>query len=145
MIKVQCTALTYLPEESGGDILCRFEDERGEDIYEITEDRLEEFLATGNFKALPNEGSIFQGGPMELSPDERACLQSLLPDTGDSNTLAVILDLQAALKTTGAAKTQPKIINIGPQALEVITSEFRELNDQGELPITWLQTYQRFN
>ncbi|KKL11468.1 hypothetical protein LCGC14_2545540 [marine sediment metagenome] len=146
MVKLLCKALTYLPSETGGDVLERFEDERGEDIYDIPGDRVEEFLATGNFQLVPDSGEpSFQGGEIELSPDERACLQSLLPESSNAVTLGVILDLQVQLKTTGSAKTQPKIIDIGPQALEVINSEFRELNDQGELPLEWLQTYQRFN
>ncbi len=146
MVKLRCTAMTYLPVEEGGEVLHRFEDERDEDIYDVPETRVEEFLATGNFRLMPNsDGSHFQGGEIELSPAERACLQSLLPETADATALATILELQTQLKTIGSAKTQPKIIDIGPKALEIITSEFRELNDQGELPLAWLQTYQRFN
>ena len=145
MVKLQCLALTYLPEEEGGDVLFRFEDDTEGDTYEVPESRVEEFLSTGNFLRLSGVEPGFQGGEIELSPAERTCLQALLPEVASATSLAVILDLQAQLKTTGAAKSQPKIIDIGTEGLEIITSEFRRLNDQGELPLEWLQTYQRFN
>jgi len=145
VVKLQCLALTYLPEEEGGDVLFRFEDDTEGDTYEVPESRVEEFLSTGNFLRLSGVEPGFQGGEIELSPAERTCLQALLPEVASATSLAVILDLQAQLKTTGAAKSQPKIIDIGTEGLEIITSEFRRLNDQGELPLEWLQTYQRFN
>ncbi|KKN23994.1 hypothetical protein LCGC14_0899320 [marine sediment metagenome] len=145
MVKLQCLALTYLPEEEGSDILFRFEDDTEGDTYEVPESRVEEFLATGNFLQVSGSEPGFQGGEIELSPAERTCLQALLPEAANATSLAVILDLQTQLKTSGVAKNQPKVINIGTEGLEIITSEFRRLNDQGELPLGWLQTYQRFN
>jgi len=146
VVKLLCTATTYLPEEEGGDVLFRFEDDTEGDTYEVPESRVDEFLATGNFQRVPDSGEpSFQGGDIELSPAERTCLQALLPETANAGSLAIILNLQTQLKTTGAAKSQPKIINIGAEGLTIITSEFRELNNQGELPLEWLQTYQRFN
>ncbi len=145
MVKLQCLALTYLPEEEGGDVLFRFEDDTEGDTYDVPESRVAEFLATGNFLRVSGSEPGFQGGEIELSPAERTCLQALLPEAASATALATILDLQTQLKTTGAAKSQPKIIDIGTEGLEIITSEFRRLNDHGELPLEWLQTYQRFN
>ncbi len=147
MTRLRCISTVYMPAAEGSEQrFDRYEDERGEDVYEVVNDRVEEFLATGNFVPLsdPNE-DIFQGGEIELSPDERTCLQALLPEAANASSLGIILGLQTQLKTSGAAKNLPKIIDIGAKGLEIITSEFRELNNQGELPLEWLQTYQRFN
>ncbi len=122
-----------------------FEDEGG-GVYEVEENLVKAFINSGNFEQVVSSGKTgFQGGEIILSPAERTCLQALLPEASSADSASIILDLQAQLKTTGAAKTQPKTIDIEPKALEIITAEFKELNDQGALPLDWLQTYQRFN
>ncbi len=122
-----------------------FEDEDG-GVYEVENNLVEAFINSGNFQQVVGSGKTgFQGGEIELSPAERTCLQTLLPKEASAASAGAILSLQAQLKTTGTAKTQPKTIDVGPEVLQIITAEFRELNDQGALPLGWLQTYQRFN
>lgn len=72
MAKVQCIATCYMPVKRGIKMpVERYEDEEGEDLtdlYDIPDNRLNEFLDTGNFlnvvwnesirglEALPREG-----------------------------------------------------------------------------------------
>ena len=54
MAKVQCVATCYMPMKKGKKMpVERYEDEYGDDrdIYEIPENRLAEFLDSGNFVA----------------------------------------------------------------------------------------------
>lgn len=52
MAKVQCVATTYMPSKKKDVKWERYEDweEADGDIYEIPGNRLDEFLATGNFR-----------------------------------------------------------------------------------------------
>jgi len=54
MAKLRCTATCYMPtgkkpKKGRNPEVDRFEDVEGEDIFEVEDDRVEEFLATGNF------------------------------------------------------------------------------------------------
>ncbi len=49
MKKVRALATVYMPSTQKGVKVERYEDTEGEDVYEIPNARLEEFLATGNF------------------------------------------------------------------------------------------------
>ncbi len=49
MSKVRCTATCYMPISKGNKVVERYEDEDGNDVYEVPFDRVKEFLATGNF------------------------------------------------------------------------------------------------
>ncbi len=54
MTKLNCIATCYMSSEVGSEQVQRYEDENGkEDIYEVPEGRVDEFLATGNFEAVP--------------------------------------------------------------------------------------------
>lgn len=50
MKKVKCLATVYMPSTKEGVKVERYEDTEGEDVYEIPDARLKEFLATGNFE-----------------------------------------------------------------------------------------------
>ena len=52
MAKVLCIATCYMPVKKGGPIVERYEDEYGDmrDLYDIPDNRLEEFLDTGDFQ-----------------------------------------------------------------------------------------------
>ena len=50
MKKVRALATVYMPSTKEGVKVERYEDIEGEDIYEISDRRLGEFLKTGNFE-----------------------------------------------------------------------------------------------
>lgn len=59
MAKVLCIATCYMPVKKGKPIVERYEDEYGDmrDLYDIPDNRLEEFLDTGDFQNVVwNEG-----------------------------------------------------------------------------------------
>ncbi len=52
---LKCVGTTYIPKGGSGrdkNVLERFEDTDGEDVYEVPDNRVEEFLATGNFEVV---------------------------------------------------------------------------------------------
>lgn len=50
MTKLRCLSTCYMPSNQKGVQVERYEDEEGEDVYEVPDDRVEEFLVTGNFE-----------------------------------------------------------------------------------------------
>ncbi len=42
-----------MPIKKGSKVVDRYEDEDGADVYEVPEDRVKEFLGTGNFIPFP--------------------------------------------------------------------------------------------
>jgi hypothetical protein len=57
--KLLCTGTMYLPGLEDQSVQERFEDEYGDerDIYDVPENRVVEFLATGNFQVVPEPES----------------------------------------------------------------------------------------
>lgn len=49
-ISLRCLSTCYMPSTVKGVQVERYEDLEGEDIYPVPGDRVEEFLATGNFE-----------------------------------------------------------------------------------------------
>lgn len=99
---------------------------------------------------------------MKLSVGERLCLLNMLPEYGDIITLRIIRDLQGSLgfseeelgrlnfqQTDGKVSWDTSIdllkeIDIGAATLKVIQQRFAELSSQRQLPMSWLETYDRF-
>lgn len=53
MVKVKCIRTCYMPtHNSTPPHWERFEDIEGEDVFEISEDKITEFVASGNFQAI---------------------------------------------------------------------------------------------
>lgn len=50
MVKVRCIRTCWMPQEANGVILEKYEDIRNEDVFEIEDDRLDEFLSSSNFE-----------------------------------------------------------------------------------------------
>ena len=48
MAKLQCVATCYMPVNDEGKVR-RYEDEPGEDVYEVPDERVEAFKESGNF------------------------------------------------------------------------------------------------
>lgn len=48
-VRLRCLATCYMPVSAGDDMVERYEDV-DDDVYDIPEDRLNEFLDTGNFE-----------------------------------------------------------------------------------------------
>jgi hypothetical protein len=59
MTKLLCTGTTYLSGLEDQNIQERFEDEYGDDrdVYDVPENRVAEFLETGNFQVVPEPES----------------------------------------------------------------------------------------
>ncbi len=58
MALLRCIGTCYMPtgakpKKGRSPEVERFEDVEGEDLFEVEEDRVEEFLATGSFVAVP--------------------------------------------------------------------------------------------
>ncbi len=49
MIRVKCIATCYMSVSKGNKVVERYEDIDGEDVYDVPENRLKEFLDTANF------------------------------------------------------------------------------------------------
>lgn len=50
--QLRCIGTCYMPSDVEGVMVERYEDEEGEDVYSVLTDRVNEFLATGNFERL---------------------------------------------------------------------------------------------
>ena len=49
MVKLRCLATCYMASDEPS-VMERYENEPGEDVYSVPENRVEEFLDTGNFE-----------------------------------------------------------------------------------------------
>ena len=49
-VKLRCLATCYMPVSSESDTVERYENDDGGDVYDVPEERLSEFLDTGNFE-----------------------------------------------------------------------------------------------
>ena len=67
MSNLRCTATCYMPSEKEGVEVERYEDEPGEDVYDVPAHRVDEFMASGNFEVL-SEGEAL--GEALGEPDE---------------------------------------------------------------------------
>ena len=50
MTEVRCVATCYMPSTEEGVKVERYEDDPHEDVYQIPDERVDEFLETGNFE-----------------------------------------------------------------------------------------------
>ena len=50
-VQVRCVATCYMPSDKEGVLLERYEDDYGDsrDVYDVPEDRVNEYLESGNF------------------------------------------------------------------------------------------------
>lgn len=136
MTKLRCLATCYMPTPEGP--LERYEDMRGEDVYSIDSSLVEEFLASGNFVRVAGPEPF--SGALELTLSERRVLREVLPEAGSIATLNLVRTIQQQLE--GTAKT--KVVELEPQAAQLIQGEFKALDDQGKLPLAWLEVSEKF-
>ena len=99
---------------------------------------------------------------MELTVTERLLLLSILPEQGDLTTLRIVRDLQSNLSFSeeehekfelvadgGAvkwnpAKAEPKVVDMGRKALDLIEAKLKEMDSKKTLTAQFLDIYDKF-